>query len=200
VHSVPDQDRFGFIIDQPRRPKMPERLFIGLLPDRAAGHAADRVSRQIADEESLVGKPLAIDRYHTTLVHVSDRKRVRSKDEYAADLAARTVSIPPFEITYSRLGSFPGAPKKDRPPEHPLVLLADDGPVMELHAALGAGLRRFQYRVPESFRPHLTLSYNRQFVATRAVEPITFVVREFVLVHSRLWLTEYRILNRWRLH
>jgi hypothetical protein len=42
------------------------------------------------------------------------------------------------------------------------VLLADDGPLMELRAALGAGLRKFQYCVPESFRPHLTLSYNRQ--------------------------------------
>jgi RNA 2',3'-cyclic 3'-phosphodiesterase len=125
---------------------------------------------------------------------------VRSKDEFAVDLAARTVGIPPFEITYSRMGSFPGAPKPGRQLKHPLVLLADDGPVMDLHAALGAGLRKFQYRVPDHFRPHLTLSYNRQFLPARAIEPITFVAKEFVLVHSRLWLTEYRILRRWSLH
>jgi 2'-5' RNA ligase len=179
---------------------MPERLFIGLFPDEPVRQQADRMSRRIADELSLVGKPLPADRFHTSLVHISDRKRVRSKDEFAADLAARRVKVRPFEITYSRLGSFPGVPKKDRPLEHPLVLLADDGPVMDLYAALAEGLRKFRFRVPESFRPHLTLSYNRQFLPARKIEPITFVVREFVLVHSRLWLTEYRILKTWTLH
>jgi 2'-5' RNA ligase len=197
---VPDQSAFDFVTGQPRRPKMPERLFIGLLPDEPARREASRLSRRITDELSLAGALLPAERFHTSLIHLSDRKRVRSTDEFAVELAARTVRIPPFEITYSRLGSFPGAPKKDRPIEHPLVLLADDGPVADLHAALGAELRKFRFRVPDSFRPHLTLSYNRQFLPARAIEPITFLVKEFVLVHSRLWLTEYRILRRWTLH
>jgi 2'-5' RNA ligase len=195
-----DQSAFDFVTGQPRRPKMSERLFLGLFPDEPAKQEANRLSLQTTSEFGLVGSQLAAERYHTSLIHLSDRKRVRSKDEYAADLAAKTVRIPPFEITYSRMGSFPGTPKKDRPLEHPLVLLADDGPVDDLHAALGAELRKFRFRVPESFRPHLTLSYNRQFLPTRTIDPITFVVKEFVLVHSRLWLTEYRILKTWRLH
>ena len=195
-----DQSAFGFVTAQPRRPQRPERLFIGLFPDEAAKHAAHGIGRRAASELNLSGELLPIDRFHTSLAHLSDRKRVRSKDEFAADLAARMVRIQPFEITHGRLGSFPAAPKPGRPPEHPLVLLADEGPVMDLHAALGAGLRRFRYRVPETFRPHLTLSYNRQFLPARAIEPITFVVKEFVLVHSRLWLTDYRILRRWTLH
>lgn len=197
---VPEQSAFNFVTGQPRRPKMPERLFIGLFPDESARREADRISRWITSEARLVGSLLASDRFHTSLIHLSDRKRIRSSDEFAAELAARTVRIPPFEITYSRLGSFPGAPKKDRPIEHPLVLLADDGPVTELHAALGAELRKFHFRVPDSFRPHLTLSYNRQFLPTRAIEPVTFVVKEFVLVHSMLWLKKYRILKTWTLH
>lgn len=195
-----DQSAFDFVTRQPRRPKMPERLFLGLFPDETARMAASRLSLRATSEFGLVGSQLATERYHTSLIHLSDRKRVRSKDEYAAELAARTVSIPPFEITYSRMGSFPGAPKKDRPLEHPLVLLADEGPVTDLHAALGAALRKFRFRVPESFRPHLTLSYNRQFLPTRSIEPITFVVKAFALIHSRLWLTEYRILRWWALH
>lgn len=200
MRSVSDQNDFDFITALPRRPKRPESVFIGVLPDEAAGHAADRINREVADEENLVGNPLAMNRYHATVVHISDRKRVLSKDEYAAELAARAVSIPPFDITFSRLGSFPGMPKKDRPLEHPLVLLADDGPIVELNAELGAGLRRYQYRVPESFRPHLTLSYNRQFLPMREIEPISFTVREFVLVHSRRWLKQHLILKRWPLH
>lgn len=195
-----DQSAFDFVTGQPRRPKMPERLFLGLFPDETAKLAAHRLSLQTRSEFGLVGSQLAAERYHTSLMHLSDRKRVRSRDEYAAELAARIVRIPPFEITYSRMGSFPGAPRKGQPPKHPLILLADDGPVTDLRAALGAELRKFRFRVPESFRPHLTLSYNRQFLPTRTVDPITFVVREFVLIHSRLWIKEYRILRRWTLH
>ena len=138
--SFPDQSAFDFVTGQPRRPQKPERLFLGLFPDERAGQAVHGLGTQTANELSLTGELLSIDRFHTSLVHISDRKRVRSKDEFAADLAAKTVKIPPFEITYSRLGSFPGVPKKDRPLEHPLVLLADEGPVMDLYAALSRRL------------------------------------------------------------
>lgn len=194
------QDSFDFIEEQPRRPQRPERLFLGCFPEERVWSVIRHLGEQTTNEFDLTGNLLADDRFHTSLVHISDRKWLRSRDQFAVERAAATVRIAPFEISYSRLGSFPGVPKKGRSLEHPLVLLADEGPVMELQAALASGLRRFKYRVPESFRPHLTLSYNRQFVPARAIEPITFVVKEFVLVHSRLWLTEYRVLRRWPLH
>ncbi len=194
------QDSFDFIDEQPRRPQQPERLFLGCFPEERVWSVIRHLGERTTNEFDLTGNLLADDRFHTSLVHISDRKWLRSRDQFAAERAAATVRLAPFEISYSRLGSFPGVPKKGRPLEHPLVLLADEGPVMELQAALASGLRQFKYRVPESFRPHLTLSYNRQFVPARAIEPITFVVKEFVLVHSRLWLTEYRVLRRWTLH
>ena len=194
------QDSFDFIEKQPRRPQRPERLFIGCFPEERVWSAIRHLGKQTTSKFDLTGNLLADDRFHTSLVHISDRKWLRSKDQFAAERAAATVTIAPFEISYRSIGSFPGTPKKGRPLEHPLVLLADEGPVMKLQAALASGLRQFKYRVPESFRPHLTLSYNRQFVPARAIEPITFLVTEFVLVHSKLWLKEYRILRRWPLH
>jgi RNA 2',3'-cyclic 3'-phosphodiesterase len=193
------QPAFDFIGPEPRRPQRPERLFLALFPDAAVRSAASAINREITDELDLIGSALDIERYHTTIVHLSDRKRLRSKDQYAAGLAATAVNLPPFEIIYTRLGSFPGAPRKGRPPEHPLVLLAEHGPVLDLQATLSRELRKYGFRPPENFRPHLTLSYNRQFVPIRAIDPIAFVVTEFVLVHSRLWLKEYHILKRWLL-
>lgn len=173
---------------------------MGLFPKECVWPAIRWRAQKTSDELDLTGKLFAEDRFHTSLVHISDRKRVRSKDRFAADLAAQTVRIAPFEIVLSRLGSLPGVPRSGRPIEHPLVLLADDGAVMNLQAALSAGLRQLRYRVPDVFRPHLTISYNRQFVPVRAIDPITFLVSEFALVHSRLWRTEYNILKTWRLH
>jgi hypothetical protein len=48
--------------------------------------------------------------------------------------------------------------------------------------------------VPEGFRPHLTLSYNRQLLAVRAIEPIAFVVKEFACPQQAV-AEEYRILS-----
>lgn len=192
-----DQTAFEFIKPLPRRPEYPERLFLGLMADDHTKARASRVSDRITGELDLIGRPLDPERYHTTFIHLSDRKRIRSKDEYAAEQAARAIACSPFEIVFTRLGSFPGAPKKDRPPEHPLVLLAEDGPVSELRSALARELLKSGYRAPETFRPHMTLSYNRQFVSTRDIEPIVFKVTELVLIHSRLWLKEYHILQRW---
>jgi hypothetical protein len=101
--------------DEPRRPQRPERLLLGLFPDETARRAAHGVGLEIASEFGLTANLLPMDRFHTSLIHISDRKRLRSKDEFAADIAARTVSIPPFEITSSRLASFPARPRKIGP-------------------------------------------------------------------------------------
>jgi len=194
-----DQPAFDFIKPLPRRPEYPERLFLGLMADDLTKARASRVGNLVTGELDLIGRQLDPERYHTTVIHLSDRKRIRSKDEYAAELAAKAVACSPFEIVFTRLGSFPGAPRKDRPLEHPLVLLAEDGPVSKLRSALARELLKSGYRAPETFRPHMTISYNRQFVPARPIEPIVFKVTELVLIHSRLWLKEYHILQRWPL-
>jgi 2'-5' RNA ligase len=194
------QGQFEFMDDLPRRPKHPERVFLGFFPDETAAHKADQLGRRLSREIGLTGHMLDIDRFHTSILHMGDRKRLYSDDIFAAELAAKAVRIPPFEIIYGQMGSFQGVPKKGRPLKHPLVLLAAKRPVIELYEALSVELRKYGYRVPEDFQPHLTLSYNKQFVPMRAIEPIKFVVKEFALIHSKLWLTEYEILRTWTLH
>lgn len=193
------QGKFAFMADEQRRPKYCERLFLGVFPDAVTATVISRFGGRFSGEIGLTGERLEALRLHTTMVHVSDRKSLRSQDMYAAELAANAVRISPFKLSFSRMGSFRGMPKKGRPLRHPLVLLADDGPIMDLYNMLGSGLRQYEFRVAEEFQPHLTLSYNEQFVPMRAIEPITFQVTEFALVHSELWLTKYNILRTWSL-
>jgi 2'-5' RNA ligase len=193
------QGEFEFMAGQPPRPRYRERLFLGIFPDEVTANAIGRFSGRFSTEIGLTGERLKALRLHTSLIHVSDRKRLRSRDSFAAELAANAVGISPFELTFSHMGSFRGMPKKGRPLQHPLVLLADKGPIMDLYNTLGSGLRKYRFRIPEEFRPHLTLSYNEQFVPTRAIDPITFQVTEFALIHSELWLTKYNILRTWTL-
>ncbi|MFI0846457.1 2'-5' RNA ligase family protein [Mesorhizobium sp. IMUNJ 23232] len=193
------QTEFEFMAGRPR-PKYPERLFIGVFPGHETARAIDQFSRKFSRELGLTGSLLKVLRLHTSIAHVSDRKHLRSADAFAAELAANAVDIPPFELTFSRMGSFRGVPKRGRPLLHPLVLVADEGPVQKLYDVLGTNLRKFRFPIPEEYWPHLTLPYNEQFVPMRSIEPITLQIDEFALVHSELWLTKYNIIRRWKLH
>lgn len=104
-----------------------------------------------------------------------------------------------FEIVFGRLGSFNAPPKKGRPHRRPLVLLAESGPVHELHSALGLALAGYRQKVHERFVPHLTLAYSEKFIPFREVEPIKLIVTEFALVHSWLSLSRYDFHGRWAL-
>lgn len=189
------QSEFEFMAGQSLRPKYRERLFLGFFPDKATASAIYRFSGHFSREIGLIGDRLKPKRLHTSIIHVSDRKRLRNPGRFAAN----AVSIRPFELTFSHMGSFRGIPKKGRPLQHPLVLLAHKGPIMDFYNMLGSGLRKYRFLVPEEFRPHLTLSYNEQFVPTRAIDPITFQVTEFALIHSELRLTKFNILRTWTL-
>ena len=87
-------------------------------------------------------------------------------------------------------------------PRKPLVLLAEGDALSELHNILSVAMKKNGLRAAEHFSrpPHMTLSYGRGTIPVQAIEPICFVVNEFVLIHSELWLTRYHVLDRWPLH
>jgi RNA 2',3'-cyclic 3'-phosphodiesterase len=194
-----DQTAFDFIAALPWRPKKPERTFVCIVPDAAAAKAIARTALSIAAEAHLADQLVKPERYHLSLAHISDRDRIRSKDEFAVGRAARMIEFAAFEVCFSRAGSVRGPPRRGRPPNHPLVLLADDGAIRDLFRSLGSELRKFRIAVGEYFTPHITLTYSEQFVPMRAIEPIRFTVREFVLLHSERGLTKYNVLGTWQL-
>jgi 2'-5' RNA ligase len=54
-------------------------------------------------------------------------------------------------------------------------------------------------RSSDHFVPHMTLAYDQKFIPRQAIDPISFVAREFILIHSLRGLTVYRDLGRWPL-
>jgi 2'-5' RNA ligase len=111
--------------------------------------------------------------------------------------AAEGVALDAFDARFDRVGSFAG-----RPGKHPFVLLgAGDTPGLgALHASLGARLAAAGLgRRERAFVPHVTLLYDARNVTVQPVDPLGWTVREFVLVHSLLGQTRYRVLGRWTL-
>lgn len=105
----------------------------------------------------------------------------------------------PFEIEFNRVLSFRG-----RPGNHPLVLVdenrGNDG-VRNLQDLLGAEFIKYfpSPTSPPKFVPHLTLLYDKQELAPKSIEPVSWMVKEIVLVRSEVGLTKYHWLGRWAL-
>ncbi|MBZ9733155.1 2'-5' RNA ligase [Mesorhizobium sp. CA18] len=195
------QQEFDFGIPiPPLQPKRPDRVFFALFLQARDRAAFWSLQRHLCDLNGITGTLLLKERFHITQQHVGDYKRLRSKIEFAAKRAGRMVEMPAFEVTFSHAVSFPGRPAaKGRPPSRPFVLLADDGPVCELSRLIGIAMKANGLKSADHFVPHMTIAYDEKFVPRQPIEPIGFVAREFVLIHSLRGLTIYKDLSRWPL-
>jgi 2'-5' RNA ligase len=174
-----------------------DRLFFAAMPppERATQIAA--LAGGLRESLGLKGRPRPTTHLHVTLHHLGDFAGLPQQRVDEARAAADGVVLDAFEARFDHVGSFAG-----RPGKHPFVLLGADGApgLGALHAALGARLAAAGLgRRERAFVPHVTLLYDARNVAARAVDPLGWTVREFVLVHSLLGRTEYRVLGRWAL-
>jgi RNA 2',3'-cyclic 3'-phosphodiesterase len=189
---------FDFYQDHPVRPKRPERLFFGLFPDAEASKRVAQFRQRFLGENRLKGSRLKTERLHVSLHHVGDYKRLRTKYVYAAKQAGSAISKGPFEVSFRFIKSF-GRPDGD-PHRRPLILLGQGDALRELHKRLGAVMEKNGLKADAHFAPHMTLSYGPSSIPLQAIDPIGFVASELTLIHSKLWLTQYDLLDRRSLH
>ena len=181
-------------------PKPTDRLFFALFPDEQTAQRMARFAQDVCAEESLMGRPVKHARLHVTLHHLGDYAGLPPAVVRAAQSAAAQMSATEdLALTFDRLQSFHGSHGK-----RTLVLSMSSPPpaLLQFQAALGTsmartpGLARLGDR---QFTPHVTLHYGWRAVEPRDVPPMSWVAREFVLVHSLLDRTTHLPLGRWPL-
>ncbi|WP_119302769.1 2'-5' RNA ligase family protein [Dongia deserti] len=173
-----------------------ESVFVAILPDEEASVRIAQIARRVRDKHKLTGRPLAVWRFHVSLHYVASHVSANVVVE-ASDVVS-TIEMPPFRVAFDRVKSLRGN-RRDRP----LVLAGGDGLVglVQFQHKLGpamerAGLGRW---IGPSWLPHLTLLYGSREVEEQAIEPVSWTVREFALVHSLLGRNRYIPLARWPL-
>ncbi len=192
-----EQGRLAFFTDLPRRPRKPERMFFGVMPEPSTARRIDALRRRLCGQGELQGSAVGRDRLHVSLHLVGDFKRLKTSDVYKAQLAASEVSVAPFEVVFDSVETFRPAPGREH--KRPTVLRGGSAELTDLHAALGTALRRQNLRAGLGFKAHITLCYGAKAVSQQPVEPIRFRVDNFVLIHSERGLGRYNILGRWAL-
>jgi 2'-5' RNA ligase len=179
-------------------PRLTDRLFVAIFPDTEAALKIAETAASLRQGLGLTGKPLQTDRFHITLHHLGDYPELRPDIVNTAVRAASTLRMAPFRVAFDRAESF-----ETRNNNRPLVLRADHGldDLLQMRDALSLCLRRenLGQHAKDRFTPHVTLLYDHQVVAPRAIEPIEWTVREFALVHSLIGQTRHIPLGRWPL-
>ncbi|RDK02371.1 2'-5' RNA ligase family protein [Paraburkholderia lacunae] len=177
-------------------------LFFAVVPDTNTAASISKLAQQLCGETRSKSKPLAANRLHVTLLHLGNfAGGLPPARVEAAMNAAASIRMAPFSVEFDRAVSFALKPRPG-----PLVLAGGEGVagLQALHDALelaldnvGFGDRTASPNAP--YTPHVTLAYGMPWVATRAVEAVSWNVRELVLVHSLLGRTRHVALARWRL-
>lgn len=180
-------------------PQVPaHRLFLAIKPDSATAEHIGRLVEQLRPAVGFKGKALHAHRLHVTLYHLGDFVQPPPEDLIARIRgAAEALVMPPFSVTFDRVVSLHG--RRDK---RPFVLVGSDevAPLMAFQSALGEALQEAGVPLPGGqFKPHVTLLYDRGGFASKPVEPVTWTVREFMLIHSWLGKTRYDELGRWSL-
>lgn len=193
------QHSFAFYRDLSERPKKPERLFFCFMMTSDASGEVMQAADRLFYEHRLTGSRLRMERLHVSLHLVDDYRRLRGKHIYGAQLAGDAVRMKPFEVVFRSVMSFLPAPHKRH--RRPLVLRGEGEGLHLLFDSLGDAMARQRLKVKAGtdFKPHMTLAYGPEEVPEQPIEPIRFTVKDFTLIHSRLGLTQYEVIDRWPL-
>jgi RNA 2',3'-cyclic 3'-phosphodiesterase len=148
-------------------------IFFAVLPDL---EAKARIAR-LAQEHGLPGSAVAPARLHVSLHWVGDHATPADATE-AAKRAAAAVDMACFRIAFDRVQSSSGRQ------QIPIVLAGGDELVglLMLREMLAD---RLKCRVKSGFTPHLTFLYSDHEIPELVITPISWIVRELVLLRSR---------------
>ncbi len=180
-----------------------DTLFIGIFPPLSPIAAQlTQVALQLRDLNGLWGNPIATERFHITLHKLGRYDGVPPHIVANASRAAASIAptFQPFSVTFDRAYSFLA---HSSPSNRPFVLheSSPSPALQELFRALGSALGN--HNVPNSgksaFTPHITLLYDAKDILDQPVQPLTWRVTEFVLIHSLHGQTIHRPLGRWTL-
>jgi RNA 2',3'-cyclic 3'-phosphodiesterase len=191
VHA-PEQLFFADILP---RPRWLDGLFLAIFPDAAAAASLARLARGLRAKHGLCGQSLATDRFHISLHCLGTYVGLHRGMIERATEAASTIAAPPFDVTFDRVMSF------QRNQNNRAFVLRGSGldTLKRFRQDLGIALIKTGVRVTRSFTPHVTLLYDEQIVPEETIEPVSWTVNEFALVHSQVGQMRHIIRGRWPL-
>jgi RNA 2',3'-cyclic 3'-phosphodiesterase len=187
--------------EEPQTHSFKYDLFLAIFPDHYTAEQIIDLGSALRQTHGMRGRLRPISHLHVSLLFLGGTMDVSERVVEAIGQVCKSVTAitSPFEIKFDRILSFRG-----HAGNHPPVLVDDNHGnegVRNLHGLLHAESTKY-FALPRSisqFVPHLTLLYDKQELASKSIEPVSWMVKEIVLVRSEVGLTKYHWLGRWAL-
>lgn len=180
---------------RPREGHRPPRHFFALLPDAEAKSRIHQLAGDLRARLRASGALRGPDKYHVTLRGIAVPDGPFGQSVAMARQVAKAIRKTSFAVMFNQAASF------GKPPNYAFSLTtrADLLAANSLSATLLDELRHAGLTVDgSSFQPHVTLFYDRKRREPIDVPPLSWQVREFVLIES-IDNREYVILGSWPL-
>jgi len=174
--------------------RAPYSLFFAIFPPTEEARSIARQGTHWAREQGLTSKPLSAHRLHVTLHDLGNYSVVPNHLVNTALQAGYALTEPLFKVVFDRALSFPSSGT--------YVLCGGAGTeaLAAFRQRLGEAMGQVGLPVKRSFTPHMTVAYDRCTVAEHAVEPVSWIAQEFVLIKSYVGQGVHEVLGRWALH
>lgn len=173
-------------------------LFLAIFPDRYTAEKIIDLGSTLRQTHRLQGRLRPTTHLHVSLLPLGGASDVSATVVEAIGQVCKKVTkvTRPFEIEFNRVMRFRTA--------NALVLADVDRKnteVINLRESLCAEFAKyFPSRRPlPRFIPHLTLLYDKQELAPKPIEPVSWMVKEVGLVRTEVGMTKYDWLERWAL-
>lgn len=159
----------------PITPSGLHRIYFAVRPDGPAAEAAIRISSRL---RGTAGGGIARENLHVSLTLVFRGDAVPPGLEDAACDRVQEIGVRPFVLTFDKVESFGSGQRW-------CVVLTGSRGIAGLYELQRKLISRFsgQERMGR-FLPHMTLMYARHFVEKQPIAPVSWTVREFLLLHS----------------
>jgi 2'-5' RNA ligase len=184
---------------RPRRkfgPSQKDRIFFACVPDEKTAARIHALAGDIKHDKSFQANLILPEHLHVTLFHLGDWQSLPEEIVNVASGAASGINVAAFDVVFDRAESF-----RNSTGIYPFVLSSNVTQWRVLHEALGNALKDAGLGAATrgDFKPHMTLTYDRQRVKPFSIDPVVWKVKDFVLVHSVLGKTTHIHLGRWPL-
>ncbi|QGZ61374.1 RNA 2',3'-cyclic phosphodiesterase [Paraburkholderia acidisoli] len=169
------------------------QLFFAVMPDANTAAKIEACARHWQSEMDVKARLLRTERFHITLNVLGADLYLPQQLIDRARAVAASLNAAPFEVTFDRLAHF----------GRQWVLTSSTGleALIDFQQKLDSLLKQSHLKTRNAhFTPHLTLLYHKRKFPTREIEPITWTVREFVLIDSLQGETHYEYKGRFPLN
>jgi 2'-5' RNA ligase len=174
------------------------RIFLAVLPDAKTAAQIYGLAEELKARHGFTANLILPEHLHVTLFHLGDWAALPQEIVRLASLAASEIRESAFDVTFARVESF-----RNSTGVFPFVLTGEKylSAWSGLHDALRAALSSTGLggATKGAFLPHVTLTYDKLRMKPQTIDPITWRVKDFVLIHSELGKTTHNHLGRWAL-